>query len=138
MTYPNLLRRYLASLLDMLAVLFLVYLYSRSPWYEPGSNAGGIVFIVALLSYEPLATSFYCTLGQAVMRFRVRNMADSGRINPPQAYVRLLVKYALGILSFLTMPVRPDRRAIHDLAAGSIVVEASAVRVHERLQSDRP
>jgi uncharacterized RDD family membrane protein YckC len=36
------------------------------------------------------------------------------------------VKYLLGVISFLTMPTRSDRRAIHDLAAETIVVEASA------------
>lgn len=71
------------------------------------------------------------------MRFRVRNMADSKRTNPAQAYVLVLAKYAFGITYFLTMAVRPDRRAIHDLAAGSIAVEATAVRPREGLQSDR-
>ena len=32
------------------------------------------------------------------------------------------------LISFLTMPARRDRRAIHDLAADTIAVEASAPR----------
>jgi hypothetical protein len=37
---------------------------------------------------------------------------------------RMLVKYLLGIVSFLTVPARKDRRAIHDLSADTIVIEA--------------
>jgi uncharacterized RDD family membrane protein YckC len=36
----------------------------------------------------------------------------------------MLVKYLLGIVSFLTVPARKDRRAIHDLSADTIVIEA--------------
>ena len=124
MTYPNLLRRYLASVIDLLAVMFIVYLYSRTPLYTPGEDSGALVFFAVLLSYEPLLTVFLCTLGQAILRFRVRRAEDSTKISLAQAYVRLVVKYALGIISFLTMPARRDRRSIHDLAAGTIVLEA--------------
>jgi uncharacterized RDD family membrane protein YckC len=37
----------------------------------------------------------------------------------------VVVKALLGIISFLTLPARQDRRAIHDLAARTLVVEAS-------------
>jgi uncharacterized RDD family membrane protein YckC len=128
MGYPNLLRRYVASLIDLITVFFLVYLYSRTPLYTPRGNIGPFMFFVIFLSYEPLLTVFACTPGQASMRFRVRKPEDLRRIALGQAYLRLLVKYALGFISFLTMPARRDRRSIHDLAAGTIVVEASAAK----------
>src|SRR5689334_18062128 len=127
MTYPNLLRRYLASLIDLLAVFFVVYLYSRTPLYQRGGDTGAVVFFVVLLSYEPLLTVFLCTLGQVIMRFRIRRAEDLTKISLGQAYVRLVVKYALGIVSFLTMPARRDRRAVHDLAAGTVVLEARTI-----------
>jgi uncharacterized RDD family membrane protein YckC len=70
-------------------------------------------------------TVFLCTLGQAVMRFRVRKADDLSRVSLVQVYIRIVVKYLLGVISFLTMPARRDRRAIHDLAGGTIVIEAS-------------
>jgi uncharacterized RDD family membrane protein YckC len=79
-----------------------------------------------VIAYEPLATAFGCTLGQALMRFRVRTVEGLKRIGVTQAYGRFLVKYLLGIISFVTMPARSDRRAIHDLASETIVIEATA------------
>jgi uncharacterized RDD family membrane protein YckC len=107
----------------MIAILTLIYLYVRSPLYEYATQAdiAGLVGIGLFACYEPLLTSFFCTIGQAIMGFRVRKVAG-GRISVVQAYVRVIVKYLLGMLSFLTMPARADRRAIHDLAAGTIVV----------------
>jgi hypothetical protein len=43
-------------------------------------------------------------------------------------HMRVVVKSVLGIISFLTLPARRDRRAIHDLAANTLVVEASATK----------
>ena len=128
MSYPNLLRRYLASTIDLVAVFCIVYLYSRTPLYTPGGDQGALVFFGVLASYEPLMTVFACTLGQAAMRFRVRRVERLNRVSIGQAYLRMVVKYFLGVISFLTMPARRDRRAMHDLAAGTIVVEASAAR----------
>ena len=126
MNYPNLLRRYLASIIDFLTIIFIVYLYSRSPLYHPDREATSVlIFLFTLALYEPLMTVFLCTLGQAVMRFRVRKADDLSRVSLVQVYIRIVVKYLLGVISFLTMPARRDRRAIHDLAGGTIVIEAS-------------
>ena len=127
MTYPNLLRRYLASIIDMLTVSLFIYLYVKSPLYSPG-GVGVLVALILLLSFEPLMTVFLCTPGQALMRFRVRHAESFTRISLGSAYLRVLTKYALGMITFFTLPLRRDRRAIHDLAAESIVVEASAAK----------
>lgn len=60
------------------------------------------------------------------MRIRVRTPDGNNRIGIAHAFMRMVVKYLLGLISFLTVPARKDRRAIHDLAARSIVVEAGA------------
>jgi uncharacterized RDD family membrane protein YckC len=128
MTYPNLLRRYLASVIDILAVIFIVFVLSTTPIYSSGGDSGLLLLVGVVASYEPLMTAYRCTLGQAIMRFRVRRNDGRHRISIGQAYLRLVVKYFLGLISFLTMPARRDRRAIHDLAAGTIVVEASSAK----------
>jgi uncharacterized RDD family membrane protein YckC len=126
MQYPNALRRYLATLVDMAVMWAGIFLIARLQ-VATGSDALAYTLVAALLLfYEPMLTVYASTLGQVVMRFKVRTPGDLRRIRLAQAYARFVVKYLLGVISFLTMPTRSDRRAIHDLAAETIVVEASA------------
>jgi uncharacterized RDD family membrane protein YckC len=74
--------------------------------------------------YEPLCTTFGCTLGNYVVGIRVRKTSDKmKRINLLQAYVRWIVKALLGWLSFLTINMNKERRAIHDLAAATVMIK---------------
>lgn len=124
MKYPNILRRYLATVLDCFALWCVVYAFSRVPALTAGGAPAYWGLGVALFFYEPFLTTYACTLGQGVMRIRVRTPESLERIGLAQAVGRTLVKYLLGIISFLTVPARKDRRAMHDLSAGTIVIEA--------------
>jgi hypothetical protein len=78
------------------------------------------------LLYEPVLTTFSATIGQRVMGIRVRNAKNPDKhINILQAYLRLIVKYLLGWLSFITIGFDERHRAIHDLAGESVVVRSS-------------
>ena len=124
MKYPNVLRRYLATLLDLFALWCIVYAFAQVPAL---TELGAVAYWglgILLLLYEPLLTTFACTLGQAAMRIRVRTVDGLRRIHLDQAFGRMIVKYLLGMISFLTVPAREDRRAIHDLSAETIVIEA--------------
>jgi uncharacterized RDD family membrane protein YckC len=134
MKYPNLLRRYIATLLDVFALWCIVYGFSRVPTFTEGGAVAYWGLGLALLFYEPLLTSYACTLGQALMRIRVRTPDELQRIRLPQAFGRMLVKYLLGIISFVTVPARKDRRAIHDLSSGTIVIDATSVISNKPLQ----
>jgi uncharacterized RDD family membrane protein YckC len=126
MKYPNVLRRYLATVIDLFALWCIVYGFSRLPNV---AESGALVYWalgLSLLLYEPILTTYACTLGQALMRIRVRSPGGLRRIRLHQALGRMVVKYMLGIISFLTVPARKDRRAIHDLSSGTIVIEAAA------------
>jgi uncharacterized RDD family membrane protein YckC len=125
MKYPNVLRRYLATLIDMFALWCIVYGVSRLPNF---AESGAVMYWalgLALLLYEPMLTTYACTLGQALMRIRVRTPDGLKRVRLDQAIGRMIVKYLLGMISFLTVPARKDRRAIHDLSSGTIVIEAA-------------
>ncbi len=127
MKYPSVFRRYLATLLDLLIIWLGVFLVTRIP-VTPDSNLGiTVVVVILILIYEPFLTTFLCTAGQWLFRFRVRTFEGKNRISLPQAYGRLFVKYFLGFISVLTIPSRSDRRAIHDFATETIVMEASNV-----------
>ena len=65
-----------------------------------------------------------CTLGNYIKGIRVRKAADSTkRISFLQAIVRYPVKLTLGWLSFLTIHTNTKRRAIHDMASGSVMIK---------------
>jgi uncharacterized RDD family membrane protein YckC len=94
---------------------------------DPKRTAAVIAPVV--LIYEPMLKAIRCTIGQWVFRLRVRTFDGGERISSPQAYGRLFVKYLLGAISILTSPARPDRRAIHDFATETIVIEAATDRL---------
>lgn len=127
--YPNLLRRYLGAVVDFIVVILVVVSIGQLPFLSRDTHGfGEIVLLLVFLNYEPVLTRFLCTVGQALMRFRVRDMTSERR--PPiwRLYIRLIIKTTLGLISFLTLPARADRRAIHDLAARTLVVEASSLK----------
>ena len=123
--YPTVFRRYLGSLIDGLLVLGAIiaggllvadlgpqFTWLRVTWL-------GFV----LLGYEPLFTSLSATVGQRIMGFRVRRQSDPTRRIPIlAAYLRYVVKLFLGMISFFTMSFSRQQRAIHDIAAGSVVI----------------
>ena len=123
MNYPSVFRRYLATLLDFLIVWSGVYLLIQIPGLAESNLRIGIIVGIFVLTYEPLLTTYLCTVGQWLFRYRVRTFNGHDHISPGRAYGRLLIKYLLGVISILTIPSRPDRRAIHDFATGTIVIE---------------
>jgi uncharacterized RDD family membrane protein YckC len=125
MEYPNALRRYIAALIDLAAAWTLLFAAVRIGLLFGSQEVGVALGIAAAFLYEPLTNVYACTLGQAVMRFRVRTVEGLHRITAGQACARFIVKYLLGALSFVTMPARIDRRAIHDLFAETIVTESA-------------
>jgi len=129
MIYPSVFRRYLSTLLDVLVLWSWIYIVTRVPITVESNWIAAAVIAPVILTYEPMLTAFRCTVGQWVFRLRVRTFEGGERISIPQAYGRLFVKYVLGAISILTIPARPDRRAIHDFATETIVIEAAQDRL---------
>lgn len=93
----------------------------------PPSRFHGVALaIAAILIYEPLCTGRFVTVGQWVTAVRVRRFDSGERIGVKRAFARIVTKAVLGIVSFLVLPFTPGRRAIHDMATGSIVIMADA------------
>ena len=121
-TYPYVWRRYQALLIDGLLLLTVIFIV---PPFLQDSPAARIALLFALVLYEPLLTVIDCTLGQRLIGIRVRRADDpSRRLSLPAALVRWVVKLLLGIVSFFTMRSANRYRALHDLAAGSLVINA--------------
>ena len=128
--YPPLGRRYLAAVIDAVVVLMGMLLIGEilgdiRPEWTP---VRPILFVVLWWGYEPGCTAFGATLGQRLLKFRVRRATDpTRRISLPAAWVRYVVKLTLGIVSFLAMLFTQRRRAIHDIASGSLVLDVDAL-----------
>lgn len=124
--HPTILRRYLATFIDMVIVLsafiFLAYVFQG----KSGGDSRIMLWIgvAFLLSYEPVLTSRICTIGQRITGISIRNLESRGRISILDAYLRTIVKLLLGIVSFFSIPITRKRRALHDFVARSVVVYA--------------
>ncbi|CAN5902768.1 hypothetical protein BH24BAC1_BH24BAC1_35730 [soil metagenome] len=82
------------------------------------------VFLSLLVIYEPILTAYGATFGQWVMGIRVRQHKGLEEpISVGQAYLRVILKFLLGFLSFFSIHFNPSRRALHDLYSGSVMVQ---------------
>ena len=124
--YPAIVRRYLATLIDgiIIIVIFLAvsFVFQRDNNVSVAVRIG--IFIIMFFIYEPICTIKLCTIGQKIMSVRVRSRITLKNISIAAAYVRIIIKILLGIISFVTIPVSKEKRGIHDFAAHSIVIEA--------------
>lgn len=125
--YPTILRRYVSSLIDGLVLIAGATLVAFTLQGDGPVVTGVRLTLIfgLLLLYEPLLTSRSATVGQRMTGIRVRRADDpTARIGIPQAYLRLLVKLPLGFISFFSMGFNKQHRALHDFAAGSVMVFA--------------
>jgi len=127
--YPTILRRYFSSVIDgaILVVAYLMVAFALNS-YGYVSAASASILLIVLFLYEPILVSRSCTLGQKITGIRVRSFVNrNDRIRFGIALVRSVVKFLLGIVSFFTISLSKNRRAIHDYLGNSIVVhEADA------------
>jgi len=82
-----------------------------------------VLFVGLWGIYEPLCTSLGATIGNSMKNIRVRRINNiTKRVNFFQAFFRYLLKISLGWISFISIHFNPEKRAIHDLAVGSVMV----------------
>lgn len=126
-TYPHIFRRYLSSLIDLLLFIGMFFMLASiiPNSFQYASSLKTMPVVIFIFFYEPILTSKLCTFGQFVTGIRVINCKTNGRISIVQAYIRYVLKYFLGWLSFLTVLFSARKRAIHDIAVDSVVVSHS-------------
>ena len=122
--YPSIVRRYLSTVVDSFFILSMVilsgYCFQQDSALATQVRVGLILFLFFV--YEPICTSLYCTVGQKVTGIRVRNNFGRDRISLPKAYLRIVLKVILGFISFFTIAFSKEKRALHDLIIGSVVL----------------
>jgi len=124
--YPLVSDRYKAVFIDGMVIIMLwvcfSFLFSAIGGVPEYVKMGAYIFSVAL--YDPLCISIFgATLGHYSGDMKVVRESDPARkINIFAALLRYVVKFALGIISILAITKQNKGRALHDMAAGSIVV----------------
>lgn len=125
-TYPPLSDRIQSTFIDTLFIVGLMFVIAGilDKMDNPPDWLRIVLFVSIWLVYEPLATTLGATLGNYMKGIRVKQAENSTkRIGFLQALVRYIVKVALGWISFLTITGNPKRRAIHDMAVGSVMIK---------------
>lgn len=124
--YPDLIERIKAVFVDMLVLIFLMFMFSTVfSYFEYVPNEvrmGAFVFIFLL--YDPIFTSLLGgTIGHMIIGIRVKKGTNQEKnLNFFAALLRFLCKSALGWISLLTVSSHKEKKAIHDSVVNSIVV----------------
>lgn len=130
--YAEMKKRYSAMLIDILFLLVVIWGFSevRNSIGGTAESIFSAMLVIFLVCYEPICISFACTLGQYLSKIRVRNSSEvDKRINIFSSFLRYPLKLILGAISFLTIRASSKGQAIHDLAAGSVVINLAAYQM---------
>ena len=126
--FPNLFQRDIGTLVDYIFVFFCAYHLAVN--LLPQSNEISVQFgivLLALFLYDSILTAYFCTLGQLLFRFRIREYATLQRIPIHLSLVRSVLKLLLGGYSMIAIIFNRERRAVHDYATGSIAISPSDI-----------
>lgn len=124
--YASLADRIKSIFIDTVFLIVLMFIFASllGSMDNPPDSLRIIMFIFLWIVYEPFCVAFGCTIGQAIIGIRVRRTNDhERRINLFASYVRYAVKIFFGWLSFLSISFSGQRQALHDMAAGSVMLK---------------
>jgi len=127
--FPSLRQRVQATFVDSLIPLFVaMMLVGLVPGIAEWPPMGKLLLVAVCYLYEPILSSVSLTVGQHLTGTRIRRyQAHDQRLSFGAAYGRFLTKVFLGWFSYLFIHFNPERRALHDLVAGTVVLRAPAV-----------
>ena len=121
--YPLLSDRVQSSFIDGIFIIVMMFVFASLLDDNAPDWIRIALFFGLWAVYEPLCTSLGGTIGNQLKGLRVRkNAATNKRINIFQGFIRYVLKMSLGWISFITIHTNKERRAIHDLAAGSVMI----------------
>jgi len=124
--YPTLVKRFQSVFIDTFIILIgmLIFAAILGNFDNAPDWLRAVLFIGLWFIYEPVCMTLGGTLGNRILKLRVlKHNTTNDRINLFQAYIRFAVKILLGWLSFITIHMNSEKRAIHDFAANSIMIQ---------------
>lgn len=125
-SFPSLLTRVKAVMIDFVVIL-MIFSIASVLIDEIGDIPTWIhvsIFVFCFYIYDPLLITLAGgTIGHHILGIRIKKVKKPQQnINLLQASIRLITKFTLGWLSFLTVTASKRKLAIHDMACGSIVL----------------
>lgn len=123
--YPSLLTRVQSTFIDVCFLIFVLFLsVNLIEFLGTNSPYTTAILVFSFFSYEPIMTANSSTVGQKIMCIQVKNniMKDKN-ISLPKGYARFFTKVLLGWISYLTIHSNREKRAIHDIIAGSVMIK---------------
>ena len=124
--YPHISNRVKAAFVDAVVIILLMLLFTDvfSRFESVPDYYKIVAFVFIFLAYEPVMVSvFGFSLGHFLNDLRVKRHSNpSKNLNIFLAVLRFVLKSLLGWISLLTISGNPERRAIHDLLADSVVI----------------
>ena len=128
-TYPRLLRRVQAVLIDSLIIPVALFTTITLIGYFEVENiyikAAGLILPLFLLEPMLIATTGG-TIGHHVIGIRVQSSDSENNLNIILASIRFIIKALFGWLSFIFVLTTKRHQAIHDLISRSVVVNKSS------------
>ena len=138
LAYTSILRRFGGMFLDSLLIVIPMYTLmgfllfapaTRGQQPHPLASFIGVPFAILALVYEGLMLQFKNgqTLGKMALKVRVVR-PDGSPISPGQAWGRVVMRTVLGclwIIDYVPAFFTPDKLTLHDMVAGTRVVDAS-------------
>ena len=121
--YPPLVKRIQALFVDFVFILLLFSLSSVLLGKDTPTSLKAGIFIFSIFLYEPTLISFTgSTLGQKLVGIQVvRYKEPEKNISVIQASIRVVVKFLLGWISFLSIIFNREKRGLHDMASSAVV-----------------
>lgn len=125
--YAILPQRVKAAVIDSIVLIAAIYfiseifvLFEEVPQYI---RIGA--FVLVFIVYDPFFTSTYGgTIGHSYSRISVKQENDIAKnISFFAALIRFILKATLGWISLLTISTNEKKKAIHDFAVSSVVLE---------------
>ena len=122
-------RRVIALLVDWFAsTLVVVFFMGWSDYSATGSPGSLYVLVVFVLESAVFTCTVGGSFGKLATRLRVVRVDNGGRLDPLRSLARaILVAVVIPPLVF-----RPDRRGLHDMAAGTATVTLQTATRQDR------
>ena len=124
--YANISTRVKAAFIDVIVLIVMIYSISFIiEQFEPIPNyIRTIAFIFVFVLYEPLLVSISgATIGHFFNDIVVMQDKQMSKKLPfYKAFIRFIIKYLLGWVSLFTIHSEEQKKALHDLAVGSVVI----------------
>jgi uncharacterized RDD family membrane protein YckC len=124
------LQAYLRDFFVYMAIVVSCMLVAVAIGTPAATRALVVVCMLSVLLYEPLCVSLFGgTVGHLSLNLRIVTAEDLGPVSFRRALLRTVVKGVVGVWAFVAIYFTRRCQAVHDLAAGTVVIPGEGSRV---------